>query len=218
MVQAASPRLGRPRDPALRARRRQEILDAAMYVFAERGYPETDLEVVGARAGVSKGSVYRYFRSKAALFLATVDHGMKQLTAVIEAQRNLQGDALDSIARAIRAYLEFFEQHPAFVELLIQERAQFRHRKKPTYFRHREANLGPWRELIGDLIQKGRMRDIPVERITTVVGDLLYGTMFTNYFAGRKRAVDEQLTDILDIVWHGILGERERGRPRGNNC
>ena len=46
---------------------------------------------------------------------------------------------------------------------------------------------------------------MPVERITDVVRDLLYGTMFTNYFAGSTRSVDDQAEDILDIVFHGIL-------------
>jgi hypothetical protein len=98
------------------------------------------------------------------------------------------------------------------VELLIQERAQFRDRKKPTYFVHREANRERWRKLYEDLIKEGRVRQIPVERILNVFGDLLYGTMFTNYFTGRRRPVEEQAEDILDIAFRGILSDSERKR------
>src|SRR5262249_44766512 len=101
-------------------------------------------------------------------------------------------------------------EHPECVELMIQERAQFKDRKKPTYFEYREANIGPWVELFRNLIAAGRVRDVPVQRITGVMSNLVYGTMFANYFAGRSCPVEAQVQDILDIVFRGILSESER--------
>jgi len=122
------------------------------------------------------------------------------------------GDPLERIARAIRAYLAFYDGHPELVELLIQERAEFRDRKKPTYFEHCDASVGPWRDLLRALIAEGRVRKMPVERITDVASDLLYGTMFTNFFAGRRKTYEAQAQDMLDIVLNGILSDRERAR------
>src|SRR5205807_4373963 len=118
-------------------------------------------------------------------------------------------DPLDGIAAGIRAYLAFFAGHPEYVELLIQERAQFKDRKKPTYFEHQEANAARWQAFWRDLIAQGRVREMPVERILGVVSDLLYGTMFTNYFAGPRKPFETQVQDILDIVYHGILSHAE---------
>ena len=101
--------------------------------------------------------------------------------------------------------------------MLIQERAQFKDRKKPTYFEHRETNVERWRALYRSLIDAGRVRDIPVERIIDVVGDLLYGTMFTNYFTGPRKSAEEQTRDILDIVFHGILSDSEAAEPQQPN-
>jgi len=50
------------------AARRQAILDAALAVFAERGYEAARLDDVAARAGVAKGTLYLYFRDKEGLF------------------------------------------------------------------------------------------------------------------------------------------------------
>ena len=50
------------------AARRQAILDAALSVFAERGFEAARLDDVAARAGVAKGTLYLYFRDKEALF------------------------------------------------------------------------------------------------------------------------------------------------------
>jgi hypothetical protein len=98
------------------------------------------------------------------------------------------------------------------VELLIQERAQFKDRKRPTYFEHREVNVVRWRKLYARLITDGRVRDLPVERISDVVGNLIYGTMFTNYFIGQAKPVEQQAQEILDIVFRGILTEAELAR------
>jgi hypothetical protein len=135
---------------------------------------------------------------------------MRRLRAYVDASMEGIDEPLDRIAAATRAYLEFFAGHPEFVELFIQERAHFKDRKKPTYFIHREANAGRWREMMRDLIAQGRIRDMPVERVTEVVGDLLYGTMFTNYFASRSCSPREQAQDLLDVTFFGVLSESER--------
>ena len=49
---------------AIRQGRRDEILDAALHVFAEAGYHTSSVSQVAKRAGVSKGLMYNYFSSK----------------------------------------------------------------------------------------------------------------------------------------------------------
>src|SRR5262245_45838205 len=206
---------GRPADSSLRARRKEEILEAAARLFAEHGYSDTETQLLADRLGVGKGTLYRYFRTKRELFLAAVDRVMRRLSQEVDDSMAGVDDPLDGIARAVRACLAFCAAHPEFVELLIQERAQFKDRKKPTYFEHRDAHVGRWNELYRRLIAEGRVRDVPPERITDVISDLLYGTMFTNYFAGPRKPSEDQAADILDIVFHGILTPAER-RRRGS--
>lgn len=201
---------GRPRNPTLRERRREEILDVAARLFSERGYHEVDVQTVADELGVGKGTVYRYFARKEELFLAAVDRVVRRLKSAVDARIEGIHDPMERIAGAIRAYLEFFARNTLFVELLIQERAQFKDRSQPTYFEYRDVNIGPWRQLLRDLIAQGRIRPIPVERIITVISDLLYGTMFTNYFTRRRSSFRAQAADILDITFFGILSDSER--------
>lgn len=69
-----------PEPPPKRRRRKkarpQEILDAALAAFAEKGFSATRVEDIAARAGVSKGTVYLYFESKQDMFRALVREGM----------------------------------------------------------------------------------------------------------------------------------------------
>lgn len=194
------------------ASRREEILEAATRLFAERGFAETDTQLLADELHVGKGTLYRYFPSKRELFLAAVDRGMRKLCEHIDACVESIDDPPERIARVVYSYLGFFAEHPELVELLIHERSQFKDRQKPTYFKHREANRERLRNLYRSYISEGQIRDMPVDRILDVLGDLLYGTMFTNYFAGGQKSVDAQARDILDVVFHGILSDVGRKR------
>jgi AcrR family transcriptional regulator len=202
-------------DDRLRNRRCDEILAAAASLFAELGYSEATTEMLADKLGVGKGTIYRYFPNKRELFLAACDRLMQELLDALQAAAESVEDPLDKIAQAIRRYLDFFAEHPEFVELLVQERAQFKDRQRPTYFEHMEANREKHRDFYQQLIADGRVREVDVDRINDVLSDLVYGTMFTNYFTGRRRSAADQAGDILDIVFYGILSPTERTRRTG---
>ena len=54
--------------------RPQELLDAALAVFSERGYHNTRIDDVAEAAGVTKGAVYHYFATKEELLLRAIEH------------------------------------------------------------------------------------------------------------------------------------------------
>jgi AcrR family transcriptional regulator len=198
----------------IRFRRQEEILDAAAKFFAAKGYSEANIQELADLLQVGKGTIYRYFPTKQELFLAAVDRLMKRLSEAIDRCIQAVDDPVDQIAEAVKTYLTFVAEQPEVAELLIQERAQFKDRKKPTYFIYREANTQRRQGLLRAMIEAGRLRDVPVDRISDVIGDLLYGTMFTNYFAGRDRSPAEQARDLLDIAFYGILSDTERESRR----
>jgi AcrR family transcriptional regulator len=75
----------RPADAGPRQRRKearpQELLEAALALFVEKGYTATRTEEVARRAGVSKGTLYLYYPSKEELFKAVVRHNLSSLIA-----------------------------------------------------------------------------------------------------------------------------------------
>ena len=139
-----------------RAERRQAIVEAAARLFAELGYTDCEMERVASELGIAKGTLYLYFSSKEELFYASVDNGMRQMQKAVNVAADQVLEPFEQISQAIRAYFQFFEDHPEHVELLIQERANFKHRKRPTYFEYREANRGRWRDLWTRLIATGK--------------------------------------------------------------
>jgi AcrR family transcriptional regulator len=74
-----------PKESAPRQRRKetrpQELLDAALALFVEKGFAATRTEEVAQQAGVSKGTLYLYYPSKEELFKAVVRHNVVSLIA-----------------------------------------------------------------------------------------------------------------------------------------
>ena len=201
---------GRPRDEDLTAKRQDEILDAAIPIFARYGFRNTDVDRVASAIGVGKGTIYRYFPSKRELFLKAVDRGVRRLYERVDCAVEETSGALAQMQSTIQTYLSFFDEHPEVVELLIQERAEFKDRKRQTYFEHRERQMERWRQRSATLVASGVFRDIPFEQMADFMNYVLYGAMFTNYFKGRDKSIAEQTREILDIVWNGTMRTAQR--------
>ncbi|MGI6458309.1 MAG: TetR/AcrR family transcriptional regulator [bacterium] len=194
---------GRPCDPRIAEQRREEIIRAAIKHFSQSGFQNADLDAIATEAGCAKGTLYRYFENKKDLFLKVVDYVMQGLLCTTTSTQD--DDPLIKVEQGIRAYLAYFDTHPEYIELLIQERSEFKDRPKPTYFEYQDVSREHWRDVVQTLMKQGRFRKMPMDRVFDIIGNLLYGTIFTNYFAGRKKSLEEQADDILDVMLKGLL-------------
>jgi AcrR family transcriptional regulator len=196
-----------------KARRRKEIVVAATPLFAELGFADCDMERVAAELPIAKGTLYLYFRSKQELFFACVDQGMQDLQAALDRAIRPEDDPFRRIARSIWVFLQFFDESPQHIELLIQERAIFRDRPRPTFFIYRDARRDRWRDFYQALIDAGRLRsDLAIDDLLDSIGNMLYGTMFTNYFAGRSVPLCQQYQAVIELLFRGMLSDAERHR------
>jgi TetR/AcrR family transcriptional regulator, mexJK operon transcriptional repressor len=61
--------------------KRRQILAGARQVFGELGFERTSVDLIAARAGVSKATIYNHYEDKKALFVACVTHDVEQMRA-----------------------------------------------------------------------------------------------------------------------------------------
>lgn len=201
--------VGRPKDEKLPARRRQEILDAAGLFFARLGYPSADLRLLADELGVAKGTLYRYFPSKKELFLATVDDCMQQLGQQVSSAAHESEVPLERIEKALKAYFRFFDNHPHVIDLIVQERAEFKDRAFPAQTeKSNTANL--FTQFLNDLYASGVVREVPVQRLVETMSSLLYGVIFNKYVSGLEETLESKTADVLDIVFNGLMKDNNR--------
>ncbi|WP_062349714.1 TetR/AcrR family transcriptional regulator [Herbidospora yilanensis] len=103
---------------------RAALLDAALAVFNERTYGDTPVAVVADRAGVSVGTLYRYFPSKEALGNAVYRLWKQRLAERLAAERSAGASYESTFAAMFRTFVGFAADHPeafAFLELQQHE-------------------------------------------------------------------------------------------------
>ena len=84
--------------------RADELLNAALELFAERGCGATRLEDVAARAGVVKGTIYRYFRNRRELLTAAAHERLQLLAAGIEPAASADCASGDYLRQVMKAW------------------------------------------------------------------------------------------------------------------
>ena len=197
------------RETAPQTERSLEILDVAVQTFAAKGYNQTDVQEIADRVGVGKGTVYRHFGNKEALFLAAVAHARDKLISAVDSSKNPEMEPLLQLRTCMTAILRFFDAHPEIVELIIEERSLFRDRRPSLFFEHDEKKKAEWAARLQEMIDAGIIRDIPVSEIQDTISRSIFGAMFFNYFEGaNKEPLADRAQSIFDSLFNGLFVRR----------
>jgi len=158
--------------------RRTQIMQAALACFTRKGYNNTTMDDIVAESGLSKGSLYWYFKSKDDLFAAAVmsllmDVGQEAFTAL--EQCTTASDKLRALAQAM---VDFCKEAKGFFSLFLEFWASS----------HRREEVGQW--WIGMLVQ---YKDLVVEMIEQGIRN------------GEFKPVDaEQLAWVMMAAYDGL--------------
>src|SRR3954452_13017531 len=111
------PRMSGSRLPA--ARRRRQLLDVALGVFAARGFHSTSMNDIAEAAGVTKPVLYQHFRSKRALFLELLEDVGERLRDAIAKAAATAGGPREQVVAGMHAYFRFVNDHEDAFQLLF---------------------------------------------------------------------------------------------------
>src|SRR5436305_5871766 len=106
-----------PRLPALR--RRRQLLDVALEVFADRGFHGTSMAEVAEAAGVTKPVLYQHFGSKRDLYRELLDDVGQRLLEDVQKATAAAGGPRQQVAAGFAAYFRFVDGHQSAFRLLF---------------------------------------------------------------------------------------------------
>jgi AcrR family transcriptional regulator len=104
--------------PAHRPSRRQEIIDAAIKVFARTGFTETSVQDVADEAGVVPTAVYYHFAGKDELFDVVLQSVITELDEVVDRARPEEDRAAAALPKIITAVWNWIESRPDHARIL----------------------------------------------------------------------------------------------------
>ena len=106
--------------------KRQRILDSAVTEFAEHGFEGANINKIAQNAGVSVGSLYKYFNNKEDLFLTVVHLGVETTKTVLEEIMRSEGDLFSRIEKIIKA-IQVHTRNNIHMTILYNEMATENH-------------------------------------------------------------------------------------------
>jgi TetR/AcrR family transcriptional regulator len=199
------------------AERRAAILQAAIKLFAERGFRGTTTRELAASVGVSEPVLYQHFETKRDLYKAIIEAKMHQvqnraqalLTPYVEAQ-----DDRGFFLRLGELILEFYQSDPDYIRLLwfsALERNEFAGMFRENHSHCFYSFVG---EVIGRAVEQGRFRKVDPLIATRVFAGMIGSYALAVVVFGKDmllhdRPASEAVSGMVDIFLNGVLAGSE---------
>lgn len=197
---------------AATARKREAIVEAAMRLFAERGYDRTYVQDVAAEVGIAKASIFQHFGSKEGLFLEAYRRAVLSFPRWLDAPEDvLAGGFLATIRYWLERTATTIRRDwvPNRVILLGDHGIDLQVKREINRFLAEEDPYGTL-DFVRFGIDRGEVRtDVDPETIAAMVDwvserfqdqlvtEELDPTMFRRHGGGAQRARVEQLVELL---------------------
>lgn len=194
--------------------RPQEILEAALKVFAEKGFAAARMDEVARRAGVTKGTIYLYFPSKEELFKSLVRGAiggtLEQVAAYAEGYDGTARELLASVLRTIGMVMRTSDRI-VLPKIILAESGNFPELVRFYRFEIIEKGLGIFRAIVARGIDQGEFRDVAADHVARLcVAPLLLGALWRATFAPfdpQPYDVEALIETHIDMLLSGLARE-----------
>jgi len=191
--------------------RPQEILDAALALFVEKGFAGTRLDDVAERAGLSKAAIYLYFDDKTGLFLDVVRQAVASNLDMVETMLAAhRGPVAPLIPRILEFMATRIEETPmaSVAKIVISESRAFPEIGR-FYLKEVIGRGMPLMEgLIARGIAQGEFRKVdPGLTVRTMIGAMLLGGLWRTVFepiGAEKLDVRALARHHADLMLHAL--------------
>jgi TetR/AcrR family transcriptional regulator, fatty acid metabolism regulator protein len=183
----------------------QQIIDAAIRVFARTGFYNSRVSDIAREAGIASGTIYLYFRTKDEILVTLFREKMAQWVALVRREVGTERGAEAKIRKLVALHFAVLEGDPDLAEVV-----QVELRQGQKFFRGASAHeVSAYFDLIGSVLQEGiaagQIRaDLPVKIATK----MLFGAMdqmATSWVLGKRAyRLTETAEAVASIFLRGV--------------
>jgi AcrR family transcriptional regulator len=199
--------------------RPDELLDAAMAVFSEKGFAGTKMDDIARRAGVSKGTVYLYFTSKEALIEGIIHRAVAPIASgALPQLAAFEGDPRLPITMLLRTIAGLLSDPAklAIPRLFLREGMNIPGMADIYRRDVLDQAIPVLTGLVARGIASGHLRPVdPDLTVRSIIGPLIAHVALSEIFGIRPAdglALDRLIDNHIDILFGGISAERSEGR------
>lgn len=184
-----------------REARRSRILAAAATLFASRGFADVQMDDVARLAGMGKPTLYRYFPSKAELFLAAFDGLLDGIDARLQEIAAGGRPPRQQVAEMIEALVTGLADQIATLPYLEGENPDVAGRWRLAYRRRRRQILGRLRQVLETGLASGEFSGIDLDVTPALIMGMVRGGL-----TGAQAPVGQIVAAIQAMILGGLPG------------
>jgi AcrR family transcriptional regulator len=184
------------------AERREQLLEIARALFAERGFEGASIEEIATRAGVSKPIVYEHFGGKEGLYAVVVDREVRTLLSMMRSSLTA-GRPRELLEQATFALLDYIDSSSDGFRILVRD--------SPL-----GSDSGSFGSIIGDIasrveyILEAEFRNRGLDgEYAPMYAQMLVGMVGTTgqwWLNARKAAKSDVAAHLVNLAWNGLSG------------
>ncbi len=188
--------------------KRARIMDAAIKVFAERGFHTATVAEIAKAAGVADGTIYLYFKGKDDLLLRLFDEKMTALLAEARSELSREKSAPDKLQRFIQLHLALVERNPDLASVLIVELRQSAQFIKAAD----RAKLAAYVDLIAEVVREGQesgelSNGISPATVKRAVFGALDELALGWLLSGRRTSLKKTAAEVAEWMVRGLKAQ-----------
>jgi AcrR family transcriptional regulator len=183
-------------------KRRREILERALDVFVDEGFENVTIQKIAVRCGITRTTLYIYFKNKKEIFNYSIKHLLNEVEAVIlEEKKNDALNSVDKIIRVLSVIIDTLEENRRLLTVILD---YFRHLSKgdsdpDIRVRRRTVRL---RHILATMMIDGIRRGEIAPMNVRTVDDLLYSFLEAAIFrlVVLKRDSARELKQVIELA------------------
>lgn len=182
--------------------RRQQIMEAAITCFAENGFYETSMDDIVKVAGLSKGSLYWYFKSKRDLFKSLIEmwfeeimDGLMEAVEHAESANEKLSVMVDAVKKTVALQPELARAQLEFFAMALRDE-EIQNWLRENYALQREFFAG----IVQYGIERGEFRPLPADAVARMIMAYFDGAWLHQELLEARPSTEELLEEVKATV------------------
>ena len=197
--------------------RRRQIMEVAKKVFATHGYHKTNIEMICRKAGVGRGTIYRYFKNKEAIFAVILEEQLEEMNRQMvdgyeskELLFDSREEIVDAYVKSVERILTFLFADRDFARIALEVSTGVSKRFTQIRQEYDRKNLSLIRTMMdqwkcNDLVRQDLDTELAAIRLSGAMEKIAYTFLFD-----QKMKFDEEQIRVLarknaELDLHGML-------------
>jgi AcrR family transcriptional regulator len=187
--------------------RRDSILRAARCVFARQGFADTVVDDIADQAGIGKGTLYLYFRSKEDIYMAALLEDARRLNTATRERMQQVGSWQEQLRAYVTVRMEHLETNQDFLRIYLAEFRGMMMRNARIHcelYQVMRESEGLLAQAFAAAIARGEVREVDPELAAMTVVDLTRGLMERRLLGASCATNPDEIEFALDLLCRSL--------------